>query len=53
VAISRQFEPVQRRFAHHRRAVLALDLELARQHRHQRVVTKLIVIIKVLANRAR
>ena len=46
--LARQFEPVQRRFARHRRAVVAPGLELARQHRHQRVVTKLVVIVQVL-----
>ena len=45
--LARQFEPVQRRFARHRRAILAPGLELARQHRHQRVVTKLVVIVEV------
>ena len=46
--LARQFEPVQRRFARHRRAILAPGLELARQHRHQRVVTKLVVIVQIL-----
>ncbi len=46
--LARQFEPVQRRFARHRRAVAAPGLKLARQHRHQRVVTKLVVIVQVL-----
>ena len=46
--LARQFQPVQRRFARHRRAVLAPGLELARQHRHQRVVAKLVVIVQVL-----
>ena len=38
----------QRRFARHWRAILAPGLELARQHRHQRVVTKLVVIVQIL-----
>ena len=45
--LARQFEPVQRRFARRRRAVAAPSLKLARQHRHQRVVTKLVVIVQV------
>ncbi len=44
---ARQFEPVERRFASHGRAVAAPSLELAGQHRHQRVVAKLIVIVQV------
>ena len=46
--LARQFQPVQRRFARHRRAILAPGFELARQHRHQRVVTKLVMIVQVL-----
>ena len=45
--LARQFEPVQRRLARCRRAVVAPGFELARQHRHQRVVTKLVVIVQV------
>ena len=45
--LARQFQPVQRRLAGHRRAILAPGLELARQHRHQRVVTKLVVVVQV------
>jgi hypothetical protein len=45
--LARQFEPVQRRFARHRRAVAAPGFQLARQNRHQRVVTKLVVIVQV------
>ena len=45
--LARQFQPVQRRFARCRRAVVAPGFELARQHRHQRVVTKLVVIVQV------
>jgi len=39
-----QFEPVERRFAGHRRAVLAARDQLTSQHRHDRVVPQLIVI---------
>ena len=46
--LARQFEAVQRRFARHRRAVVAPGFEPARQHRHHRVMTKLIVIGQVL-----
>jgi len=46
--LARQFEPVQRRFACRRRAILAPGFELARQDRHQRIVTKLVVIVEVL-----
>ena len=42
---SRQFEPVERRLAGCRRAVFAPGFELARQHRHHRVVTKLVVVV--------
>ena len=46
--LARQFQPVERRLAGDRRAILAPGLELARQHRHQRVVAKLVVIVQVL-----
>jgi hypothetical protein len=39
-----QFKPVERRFAGHRRAVLAARGQLAGQHRHDRVVPQLVVI---------
>jgi len=45
--LARQFEPVQRRFARHWRAVAAPGFQFARQHPHQRVVTKLVVIVEV------
>ena len=45
---ARQFEPVERRFARHRRAVAPTGREFARQNRHHRVVTKLVVIVQVL-----
>ena len=43
-----QFQPVQRRLAGNRRAVLASCCQLARQHRHHRVVAQLVVVIEVL-----
>jgi hypothetical protein len=39
-----QFEPVERRFAGHRRAVLAARDQLAGHHRDDRVVPQLVVI---------
>jgi hypothetical protein len=42
--VGSQFEPVERRFAGHRRAVLAVCDQLAGQHRHDRVVPQLVVI---------
>jgi hypothetical protein len=46
--LARELKPVQRRLARHRGAVAAASLKLGRQNRHQRVVTKLVVIIEVL-----
>ena len=46
--LAREFQPVQRRLAGHRRAILAPGLELARQHRHQRIVAKLVMVVQVL-----
>ena len=43
-----QFQPVQRRLARHRRAVLAPGRQLAGQHRHQRIVAQFIVVVEVL-----
>ena len=43
-----QFQPVERRFAGHRRAVLAARRKLAGQHRHDRIVAQLVVIDDVL-----
>ena len=43
-----QLQPVERRLAGHRRAVLAPRLELARQHRHHRIVAQLVVVVEVL-----
>ena len=45
--LARQLQPVERRLARRRRAVAAPSLQLARQHRHQRVVPKLVVIVEV------
>ena len=42
-----QFQPVERRLAGHRRAVLTPGFELARQHPHDRVVPQLVVIVEV------
>ena len=41
-------QPVQRRLAGQRRAVLAARLELADQRRHHRIVAQMIVIVEVL-----
>src|SRR6516162_9377159 len=43
-----QLQPVERRFARHRRALLALGRKLARQNRHHRVVAQLVMIVEVL-----
>ena len=43
-----QFQPVQRRPAGYRRAVLASCCQLARQHRHHRIMAQLVVVIEVL-----
>jgi hypothetical protein len=43
-----QFQPVQRRLAGNRRTVLAPRCQLARQHRHHRVMAQLVVVIEVL-----
>ena len=48
-----QLQPVERRLAGDRRAVLASRLELACQHRHQRIVAQLIVVVEYPRNRAR
>jgi hypothetical protein len=42
-----QLQPVQRRLAGHRCAVLAPGFKLARQHRHQRVVPQFVVIVEI------
>jgi hypothetical protein len=43
-----QFQPVQRRLARHRRAILSPGFELAGEDRHHRVVAELIVVDQVL-----
>jgi hypothetical protein len=45
--LSATFQPVQRRLAGHRRTVLATAFQLARQHRHHRIVPQLVVIVEV------
>ncbi len=45
--LSAQFQPVQRRLAGHRCAILAPGFKLARQHRHQRVVPQLVVVVEI------
>ena len=42
-----QLEPVERRFARQRRAILAPRRQLAGQHRHRRIVAQLVVIDQV------
>ena len=39
-----QFEPVQRRLARHRRAILSPRFKLAGKNRHHRVMAELIVV---------
>ncbi len=43
-----QFQPVQRRLAGDRRAIRASRCELARQHRHHRIVAQFVVVVDVL-----
>ena len=43
-----QLQPVQRRLAGNRRAILAPRLELARQHRHHRIMAQFVVVIEIL-----
>src|SRR5438132_9465790 len=43
-----ELQPVQRRLARNRRAILAPRFELARQHRHHRIVTQFVVIVQIL-----
>jgi hypothetical protein len=43
-----QFQPVERRFAGQRGAIRTRRLELAAQHRHDRVVAQLVVVDQVL-----
>ncbi len=46
--VARQFEPVQRGFAGHRRAVRTPSFELAGQNRHHRIVAQVVVVVEVL-----
>ena len=46
-----QLQPVQRRLARHRRAVLPPRRKLARQHRHHRIVPQIVVIVEVLISK--
>ena len=43
-----QLQPVQRRLAGNRRAILAPRCELARQYRHHRIVPQLVVVVEIL-----
>ena len=43
-----QLQPVERRLAGHRRAILAPRRKLARQHRHHRIVAQLVVVVEIL-----
>ena len=43
-----QLQPVQRRLARNRRAILASRRKLARQHRHHRIVAQVIVVVEIL-----
>jgi hypothetical protein len=45
--VSAQFQPVQRRLAGHRCTVPAPGRKFARQHRHQRIVSQLVVVVEV------
>jgi hypothetical protein len=43
-----QLQPVQRRLARNRRAILAPRFELARQNRHHRIMAQLVVVVEIL-----
>ena len=43
-----QLQPVERRFAGDRRTILPPRLELARQHRHHRIVAQFVVVVEIL-----
>ena len=43
-----QLQPVERRLAGNRRAVLAPRFQLARQHRHHRIVAQFVVVVEIL-----
>ena len=42
-----QLQPVQRRFAGHRRTVGTPRLQLARQDRHRRIMAQMVVVVQV------
>jgi len=46
--VARQFEPVQRGFASHWRAVGTPRFELAGQNRHHRIMAQVVVVVEVL-----
>jgi len=48
VISARQLQPIERRFARQRRTVLAPGGELAGQHRQDRVVPQLVVVVEIL-----
>jgi hypothetical protein len=43
-----QLQPVERRLAGHRRAILAPRRELPRQNRHQRIMAQFVVVVEIL-----
>ena len=43
-----QLQPIERRLAGNRRAVVAPGFQLARQHRHHRIVAQLVVVVEIL-----
>ena len=43
-----QLQPVERRLAGHRRAILAACSELTREHRQHRIVAQLVVVVEIL-----
>jgi hypothetical protein len=48
-----QLQPVERRLAGHRRAILAARTELAREHRQYRIMAQLVVVVEIAATTAR
>jgi hypothetical protein len=45
---SAQLQPIECRLAGDRRTLLASRLQLARQHRHHRIVAQLLVVVEIL-----
>ncbi len=43
-----QLQPIERRLARHRRAILAMCHKLAGQYCHQRIVAQLVVVVEIL-----